>query len=41
MDAVRDFVEAAAEQVRTVVMNTKTAAAVIFLCGLLTGCVVF
>lgn len=41
MDAFRSFVEATAEQVRTVVTSTKTAAAVIFVAGVLAGAVVF
>lgn len=40
-NALQAFAEATFEQVKTVYQQTKTAAIVIFVCGLLTGCVFF
>jgi hypothetical protein len=41
LTAAEAFAEGVATQVKTVVTNTKTAALVIFLCGLVTGCTFF
>lgn len=41
MTNFQDFVDNAATQVKTVWASTKTAAIVIFVAGLLTGCVLF
>ena len=38
---MEEFFESAVNQVKTVINQTKTAAIIIFVAGLLTGCVLF